>query len=95
MELSSHLHVVFNHEVRLANNMVDALAKQGGDRASPILCNCFWVGCKSSDRCFSQMGDIILCGWVILCTWFWKGIFIPLFYLTGELYSVYVALFLY
>lgn len=33
-ELSSHMHVVFLHEVRLANSMVDALAKQGVDTVS-------------------------------------------------------------
>lgn len=33
-ELSSHMHVVFLHEVRLANRMLDALAKQGVDRVS-------------------------------------------------------------
>lgn len=32
--LSSHLHMVFCHEIKSANRMVDALAKQGVDRVS-------------------------------------------------------------
>ena len=46
-ELSSQMHVVFLHEVRLANRMVDALAKQGVDRVILwVISNelVWWVG---------------------------------------------------